>query len=93
VRPRWLLDKRSEKERGGGTQLRDDEDDRFRRIRCPKCTYQPTKHDRWSCDCHHVWNTFDTRGVCPACFHVWKQTACPRCHAWSPHDSWYANEP
>jgi hypothetical protein len=64
------------------------------RIRCPKCRWQPRKHDRWQCrpECRHVWNTFDTRGVCPACGYQWTQTACPRCREWSPHADWYAAE-
>jgi hypothetical protein len=35
------------------------------RIRCPLCGWSPRKEDRWSCDCGHEWNTFDTGGVCP----------------------------
>src|ERR1700733_9109504 len=37
------------------------------RIRCPKCGWEPRKHDLWSCDCGHLWNTFDTGGIWPAC--------------------------
>ena len=33
-------------------------------IRCPLCDWSPRKEDRWSCDCGHLWNTFDTGGVC-----------------------------
>ena len=68
-----------------------DDDIRFLRIRCPRCEWKPTKHDRWQCDpgCGHVWNTFDTHGRCPACDKQWTATSCHRCHAWSPHDDWY----
>ncbi len=59
------------------------------RIRCPRCAWQPRQHDRWSCLCDHVWNTFDTGGVCPACRKVWEQTQCLRCHEFSPHEAWY----
>jgi hypothetical protein len=59
------------------------------RIRCPQCRWQPGRGDRWSCDCSHTWNTFDTRGVCPACGRVWTETQCPRCLEWSRHDDWY----
>lgn len=61
------------------------------RIRCPRCQWQPAPNDTWRCDpgCLHVWNTFETRGVCPACSKQWTQTACLRCHVWSPHDDWY----
>lgn len=59
------------------------------RIRCPRCAWQPRQHDRWSCLCDHVWNTFDTGGVCPACGKVWERTQCLRCHEFSRHDAWY----
>jgi predicted amidophosphoribosyltransferase len=45
------------------------------------------------CLCLYVWNTFDTRGVCPACGREWSQTQCPRCKAWSRHEDWYTEEP
>ena len=65
------------------------------RIRCPACDWQPSSRDTWSCNpkgCGHVWTTFDTRGVCPACSREWTMTACLRCSVWSPHDDWYAEE-
>ena len=34
------------------------------RIRCPLCGWSPRKDDLWACDCGHLWNTFDTWGVC-----------------------------
>jgi hypothetical protein len=61
-------------------------------IRCPKCKWQPRKNDRWACTCGHMWNTFDTGGVCPGCMHQWKDTQCPQCHQWSPHSEWYAQD-
>lgn len=63
------------------------------RIRCPQCGYVPRKDDRWMCreGCRHVWNTFDTRGVCPACKFAWQETACPRCGQWSAHADWYTD--
>ena len=60
-------------------------------IRCPKCKWTPRAHDRWLCKCGHVWNTFDTHGVCPACAYAWRDTMCLRCHEWSPHDAWYVS--
>jgi hypothetical protein len=65
--------------------------DDFLRIRCPKCTWQPGKDDAWICvpGCGHRWNTFATRGRCPACGKGWRDTACLRCGAWSPHEEWY----
>lgn len=63
----------------------------YTKIRCPRCGWQPGKDARWYCDpgCHHQWNTFDTAGVCPSCAKEWHETACLRCHEWSPHADWY----
>jgi hypothetical protein len=58
-------------------------------IRCPKCRWTPRSSDRWRCDCGFVWNTFDTRGLCPACQHQWEDTQCPACGRWSRHVDWY----
>ncbi|MDQ3037075.1 MAG: hypothetical protein M3Y87_32070 [Myxococcota bacterium] len=63
--------------------------DREPRIRCPRCRWAPRAHDRWQCECLHVWNTFETRGRCPACAKRWALTQCLRCHALSPHEDWY----
>ena len=82
-----------------GSRLREvdafrvDPDDDQGRIRCPACGWAPGRHDRWACTCLHVWNTFDTGGVCPACGREWAETQCPRCGSWSPHFDWYAREP
>ena len=62
------------------------------RIRCPRCGWEPGRHDQWMCSCFHVWNTFDTRGVCPACGREWQETQCRRCSAWSRHEDWYIDE-
>lgn len=59
------------------------------RIRCPKCGWQPRAKDRWLCDCGFTWNTFDTRGRCPACEYQWTITACLSCSEWSAHEDWY----
>jgi hypothetical protein len=61
------------------------------RVRCPLCGWEPGKRARWSCDprCGHLWNTFETRGVCPRCEKRWLETACLRCHGWSRHEAWY----
>lgn len=58
-------------------------------IRCPKCKWRPRKQDRWACSCGHVWNTFDTGGVCPACIKRWTVTQCLECLVMSPHSDWY----
>jgi DNA-directed RNA polymerase subunit RPC12/RpoP len=62
------------------------------RIRCPRCAWEPERHHQWTCTCLHCWNTFDTRGICPACGRFWAQTQCPRCSEWSMHEAWYAEE-
>ena len=62
------------------------------RIRCPKCGWEPAAGDTWACACGHAWNTFDTRGECPACHRIWAETQCPSCGVWSPHEDWYTGE-
>jgi len=62
------------------------------RIRCPKCHWTPCAADRWMCLCRHVWNTFDTAGICPACLYQWKITECLWCRQWPAHSDWYAVE-
>jgi hypothetical protein len=61
-------------------------------IRCPRCRWEPDRASRWSCDCGMVWNTFETRGLCPACARQWTETSCPACHRWSRHEDWYEPE-
>jgi len=67
-----------------------DHDSSGSRIRCPLCGWSPRKEDKWLCTCGKQWNTFDTRGVCPACMHQWTETQCLSCSRWSPHSDWYA---
>ena len=68
---------------------------RGRRIRCPKCAWEPDRESRWICllECGTVWNTFETAGRCPGCNRVWQDTACLACHRWSPHVDWYEPDP
>jgi hypothetical protein len=77
-----------------------EDDDRFERIRCPLCRWQPSPASRWTCYgagtpeppfewCGTAWNTFTTRGRCPGCGHQWRWTSCLRCAGWSLHDDWY----
>jgi hypothetical protein len=61
-------------------------------IACPKCDWRPTASDRWRCQCKHMWNTFETHGVCPKCGKVWKETQCRVCQAWSDHEEWYHDD-
>jgi len=76
--------------KGTDARLRGDRE----KIRCPKCAWEPSRTDRWLCHegCGHVWNTFETRGLCPGCNKQWTETVCLRCNEWSPHDAWYAAE-
>lgn len=66
-----------------------DDSRRRRRIRCPRCRWEPGPQDRWCCKCGMVWNTFDTHGLCPRCRHQWTHTACLACGEWSAHEDWY----
>lgn len=61
------------------------------KIRCPHCSWEPDGGAHWACTCDHVWNTFDTAGVCPACNKKWEDTQCPvpDCQKWSKHEDWY----
>jgi hypothetical protein len=68
---------------------------RRERIRCPACTWQPSKADAWCCapaGCGYVWNTFETRALCPGCSKRWTHTECLRCNVSSPHEAWYEEE-
>ena len=58
-------------------------------ICCPLCKWKPGKHDRWICKCSHIWNTFDTGGVCPKCLYQWRVTQCRVCLGISAHSDWY----
>jgi hypothetical protein len=64
-------------------------------IACPKCDWRPDGSARWVCTCGHVWNTFQTHGVCPGCGKVWTMTACSSvqgCGQWSDHEEWYHDD-
>ena len=63
------------------------------RVACPKCEWEPTPSDLWSCACGHDWHTFDTGGQCPACGAVWRDTQCLACARWSKHHDWYRDLP
>lgn len=75
----------------------------FGRIRCPLCGWRPSSSSMWACQsfgtpepffggCGSIWNTFETRGLCPGCAHQWRWTSCHRCHRWSPHEEWYEKQ-
>jgi hypothetical protein len=42
--------------------------------------------------CGTVWNTFETRAVCPGCGKQWRETCCLGCLRWSLHEDWYHDE-
>lgn len=86
-------------EKGPVPQEKKDEPE-FVRIRCPKCRWRPDGMARWQCSycpepenffggCGAIWNTFETRGLCPDCRHQWRWTSCPSCCQWSLHEDWY----
>lgn len=66
-------------------------DEQYRKIRCPKCRWQPTSSSRWYCSpgCKHCWNTFDTHAKCPNCGRKWTYTQCLVCDQHSLHEDWY----
>ncbi len=81
-------------------RLKDKEATDFRRIRCPHCKWQPNAASLWFCSdcdfpeyfyngCLTAWNTFDTKGNCPGCSHLWHWTSCLSCGEWALHDDWY----
>jgi hypothetical protein len=61
------------------------------KIKCPKCSWQPTLKDLWQCTCSHEWNTFATGGICEKCKKRWKVTQCFSCRKFSPHLDWYSS--
>lgn len=78
----------------------EDESTDFKRIRCPRCRWQPNGSSRWYCadcgfpeyffdGCGTAWNTFTTRGLCPGCGHQWRWTSCLACSGWSLDEDWY----
>jgi hypothetical protein len=69
------------------SNVEDDDDQKCgrRRVRCPRCAWEPGRDDLWSCLCLPSWNTFDTGGLCPACGRQWIETQCLRRREWSPH--------
>ena len=58
-------------------------------IRCPSCGWVPEVFSRWECECGFMWNTFETRAVCPACSKEHLFTRCHRCREFPAHGRWY----
>lgn len=57
--------------------------------KCPKCGWVAHCDSKWTCDCGHQWNTFETHGQCPECKKNWAETQCQQCNEWSDHNQWY----
>jgi hypothetical protein len=78
--------------RGGASPVAAGNEPILSHVACPRCRFSPRSTDRWYCKCGHRWNTFDTRGRCPACGYQWKETACLVCGEASPHADWYIGQ-
>jgi hypothetical protein len=66
---------------------------RRRRVRCPRCGWQPDGRPHWQCEvCDARFDTFATRARCPRCPNRWRETQCIACGEMSPHDDWYVDE-
>ncbi len=61
-------------------------------VRCPGCQWRPKTGDVWACRCGNVWNTFSSRGRCPACSYPWQITQCLLCRKMFPHKDWYGEK-
>lgn len=81
-------------------ETEEETEDKYRRIRCPLCRWQPGAASRWFCadcdapeffynGCGASWNTFETGGRCPGCRHRWRWTSCLKCGGWARHEDWY----
>ncbi|NNE99607.1 MAG: hypothetical protein HKN25_11360 [Pyrinomonadaceae bacterium] len=97
-----LFQKGKAREHSKHQDVEDEDAVNQKRIRCPKCKWQPSASSRWYCSdclepefylegCGMAWNTFDTGGKCPGCRHVWRWTSCLACSRWSLHFDWYEN--
>jgi hypothetical protein len=61
-------------------------------IKCPKCGWRPKPiENSWICSCKHIWNTFNTGGICPSCRKIHQNTQCLKCHQWSTHIEFYTS--
>lgn len=58
---------------------------------CPSCKAAPPIGDIWGCaQCGHRFDTFQSRGVCPACGAQFPATRCMECGAAHPISEWTA---
>jgi Zn-dependent protease len=76
-----------------GYMLRLESLPRHRDCACPDCRQAPPCGQFWVCEhCQTRFDTFQTRGKCPACGAWFLETACPHCHAVHHIDLWYKPE-
>jgi Zn-dependent protease len=58
---------------------------------CPACKASPPTGDNWKCaQCGVLFDTFQTRGVCPACSAQYPVTRCMECGEARPISEWAA---
>jgi Zn-dependent protease len=67
---------------------------RHRDCACPSCDTCPPRGTFWACEhCETRFDTFRTRGKCPACGAWYLETGCPHCRARHHIDEWFARRP
>jgi Zn-dependent protease len=67
---------------------------RHRDCACPNCHEGPPRGPYWECEhCSTRFDTFQTRGKCPACGAWYLDTTCPYCRAEHHVDRWFAGRP
>lgn len=67
------------------------------KIKCPSCSWKPTKKAMWRCECGTQFNAFAQQNQCPTCKKTWEYTQCVEeaggCNEFAPHIDWYENVP
>ena len=59
---------------------------------CPRCHAEPPMGLFWQCDlCKRVFDTFETKAVCPNCSKHFPTTMCGECKVGSPMADWIAS--
>jgi Zn-dependent protease len=67
---------------------------RHRECACPSCHANPPSGPFWLCEhCATRFDTFTTRGKCPACGAWYLDTTCPHCRARHHIDRWFEGQP
>jgi hypothetical protein len=61
---------------------------------CPGCGTGPPLGPCWVCEhCETRFDTFATRGKCPACGAWYLETTCPHCRTTHHVDRWFPGQP